>query len=105
MDYNFDCECGAELTAEVDCTYGGCEAKLYGPPENCYPAEGPEFDCSAVVCEAPLLNEEGDEIPGTRCGKVYDDLLNDRKHYDRILDQFAQHSRDMAEDGPEFEYD
>lgn len=33
-----------EVSIELDCTYAGCPAKLSGPPEDCYPAEGPEFE-------------------------------------------------------------
>ncbi len=33
-----------EVSVTVTCTYPGCAAQLYGPPENCYPAEGPEFE-------------------------------------------------------------
>ena len=33
-----------EVSVTVTCTYPGCTAQLYGPPENCYPAEGPEFE-------------------------------------------------------------
>ncbi len=33
-----------EVSVTVTCTSPGRAAQLYGPPENCYPAEGPEFE-------------------------------------------------------------
>jgi hypothetical protein len=32
------------VLAHVKITHWGCEAKLYGPPENCYEAEDPEYE-------------------------------------------------------------
>ena len=33
-----------EVLVVLACTALGTDAQLYGPPENCYPAEAPEFD-------------------------------------------------------------
>ena len=33
-----------ELEICLKQTYAGCSAKLSGPPEECYPAEGPEWE-------------------------------------------------------------
>ncbi len=33
-----------EVSVTVTCTSPYVPAQLYGPPENCYPAEGPEFE-------------------------------------------------------------
>jgi len=33
-----------EVSVTVTCTSPYRRAKVYGPPENCYPAEGPEFE-------------------------------------------------------------
>ncbi len=38
-----------EVSVTVACTYPGCAAQFYGPPENCYPAEGPEFEFISFV--------------------------------------------------------
>ena len=39
---NYTCsECGADLVIKIGAFY---EGKLYGPPENCYPAEWDGFD-------------------------------------------------------------
>ena len=42
---------GFEFVADVDwtLTYRGCPAKLYGPPENCYPAEDPEWEINSII--------------------------------------------------------
>lgn len=47
---SYECECGCEYDVDV---YEGCPAQLYGPPENCYPAEPPEVDgeCPECGCE------------------------------------------------------
>ena len=42
---------GEDFIAEIDytVTHRGCAAQTYGPPENCYPAEGPEWDVDSIV--------------------------------------------------------
>lgn len=37
-----------ELRIYLKMTYEGCAAKIGGPPENCWPAEDPEFDFDDV---------------------------------------------------------
>ena len=44
LDYDQELEVSWEVSIELECTYAGCSAKLSGPPEDCYPAEGPEFE-------------------------------------------------------------
>ena len=46
----------------------GREARVSGPPENCYPAEGPEFD--ETVCP-----ECGAEIPEETLQRALDDAI------------------------------
>lgn len=29
-------------------TYEGCKARTYGPPEDCYPAEDPEYEIEGI---------------------------------------------------------
>jgi hypothetical protein len=36
---------------EVEVTYLGLPAKTYGPPENCYPEEPPEYEVRSIVFE------------------------------------------------------
>ena len=48
-------DCETEITVEF-AIRGGCEAQVYGPAENCYPAEAPEIQI--VACW--LLAEEND---------------------------------------------
>lgn len=38
----------AELRVEFTVTSWGCPAQLYGPPENCWPAEDPEFEIDEI---------------------------------------------------------
>lgn len=45
-----------EISIELDCTNPGCPAQLYGPPENCYPAEGPEFELDRVTVFVGKIN-------------------------------------------------
>jgi len=42
---------GEDFLAEIDITVTswGCEARIYGPPEDCYPAEPPEWDVESIV--------------------------------------------------------
>ena len=49
---SYECSCGCEYDVEV--TFGR-PAQLYGPPENCYPAEPDE-----VEGECPACGEEPD---------------------------------------------
>ncbi len=38
-----------EVSVEMDCTFPGDPGQITGPPENCYQAEGPEFEWSEVT--------------------------------------------------------
>ena len=42
---------GFEWVVEIDyrVTSYGCPAQTYGPPENCYPAEGPEWEIESIT--------------------------------------------------------
>lgn len=40
-----------EVRIEYAVTYWGCEARISGPPEGCYPAEAPEFEIKAIWIE------------------------------------------------------
>lgn len=44
-----------EFNIVVTCTSTGCEAQLYGPPENCYPSEAPEFELDTIH----VIDEQG----------------------------------------------
>lgn len=49
-------EVGFILT--LNCVTPGTPAQLYGPAENCYPAEGAEFELDSIH----LIDEEGNHI-------------------------------------------
>jgi hypothetical protein len=43
------------LTVEYRVTYRGRPARLYGPPEDCYEAEPPEYEIDRIlVCGVPI---------------------------------------------------
>lgn len=65
---NEDCEHEFQI-----CATGGCEARLSGPPEDCYPAESPDI--------------EPTECP--KCGTEVD--------IDKVLDKVAEAKRDAYE--------
>ena len=41
-----------EVSITVNCTAPAQPAQLYGPPEDCYPAEGPEFELTDLCVVA-----------------------------------------------------
>jgi hypothetical protein len=45
---------------EYRVTSWGCDAQTYGPPENCYPAESPEWEINRIRIyrDVPLTAEE-----------------------------------------------
>lgn len=44
---------GFDFVADVDYRVlsWGCDAQTYGPPENCYPAEPPEWEIEAITLQ------------------------------------------------------
>jgi hypothetical protein len=53
---------GFDFLAEIEyrITHWGCPAKTYGPPENCYPAEAPEWEVESI---AIWLDIPGEDYP------------------------------------------
>ena len=51
--------CEFDAAVDIKVTSYGCPAQTYGPPENCYPAEGPEWEVEAVYIDVPEKNSEG----------------------------------------------
>lgn len=52
---------GFDFIADVDyrVTSYGCPAQTYGPPESCYPEEGPEWEIESIVLSRDIpLNAE-----------------------------------------------
>lgn len=58
---------GFDFIAEVEfrVTYWGCKAQTYGPPENCYPAEGPEWEVDAIYLRDDRVGRIGPEFEAT----------------------------------------
>lgn len=54
MGFDFLCEVDYRVTSY------GCDAQTYGPPENCYPAEPPEWEINSIelYLYVPLTAEE-----------------------------------------------
>ena len=48
----------AEFQLTLNCVTLGCPAQLYGPPENCSPAEAAEFELDSVH----VLDDEGKPV-------------------------------------------
>jgi hypothetical protein len=53
---------GFDFLAEIEyrVTHWGCPAKTYGPPENCYPEESPEWEVESI---AIWLDIPGEDYP------------------------------------------
>ena len=51
--------CEFEAAVDIKVLSYGCPAQTYGPPENCYPAEGPEWEVEGTYVDAEERNEEG----------------------------------------------
>jgi hypothetical protein len=67
---------GFDFLAEIEyrVTYWGCPAKTYGPPENCYPAEAPEWEVESI---AIWLDIPGEDYPmHETTGKLLEHLSN-----------------------------
>ncbi len=63
MGFDFLC------VAEVSITYEGCPARTYGPPEDCYPAEDPEWQVLSITLERDEAGWFGPTFEAT--GKLF----------------------------------
>ena len=85
-----------EVSVEMDCTYPGDPGKLSGPPEDCYPPEGPEFEWDEVQV---FVGEH--TIMKTKSAKALQALLGDAVS-DHVLDEAADDAVENWEpEGPE----
>jgi hypothetical protein len=94
---------GFDFIAEVDyrVTSWGCEAQTYGPAENCYPAEPPEFEIDRIWLyrDVPLTAEEHRRrIIKTpvfvATGALFDCLANIDKINDAIGEEIGERGRE-----------
>ena len=51
--------CEFEAAVDIKVTSYGCPAQTYGPPEGCYPGEGPEWEVEATYVEGQERDEKG----------------------------------------------
>ena len=51
--------CEFEAAVDIKVTSYGCPAQTYGPPEDCYPGEGPEWEVESVYVDAQEWKKEG----------------------------------------------
>ena len=54
--------CEFEAAVDITVTSYGCPAQTYGPAENCYPAEGPEWEAGATYVDAGERDKEGKPV-------------------------------------------
>ena len=52
--------CEFEAAVDIEVTSYGCPAQTCGPPESCYPAEGPEWEVEGIYIDVVQRNEEGE---------------------------------------------
>lgn len=88
---------GEDFVADVDyrVTYWGCAAKLYGPPENCWPAEAPEWEVESIVLMWDRPGGLGAEFEAT--GALFDHLAS----LDAITDSICE---EVSDGPPEPDY-
>ncbi len=67
---------GFDFIACIDfhITSWGCDARTYGPPEDCYPAEGPEYEIDAIMLREDFPGALGPAWEAT--GAMFDVLAN-----------------------------
>ncbi len=86
---------GFEFVADIDWTLTspGCPAKLYGPPENCYPAEAPEWEINSITLH---LDYGGNNLgPGFEAtGALFEHLAESRQIDDGIIEYLDQYGTD-----------
>ena len=63
-------------TVEINVTSWGCEAKTYGPLENCYPAEDPEFEVEEIILQHDEPGALGAEWVIEPRSKLFEVLCN-----------------------------
>jgi hypothetical protein len=69
-------EVDVAIEVDYECTDPGTPGRTYGPPEDCYPAEGPEIEfgplCAVTLPGGYVLDVDTDELPKD----IYDRLRN-----------------------------
>lgn len=86
---------GFDFIAEIDwsLTYAGCPARTYGLPENCYPAEDPEWEIHSIT----LYRDDGGHEYGPAfeaTGALFITLANSRDLDEAILNYIHDYISD-----------
>lgn len=84
--------CGAETEVDAEISYSftpGHPAKLYGPPEDCYPAEGPEVEVDEVTV---IIDGKRHALPDWQVRLIERDML----------DELAEDATDSDADAREY---
>lgn len=86
----------ALLTAEVTITDFGSPARTYGPPELCFPAEGPEYEIDSLT-----LQIDTDQLgaPHQATEALLETLCSGPSLHESILSAIGSY------EPPEYEYD
>jgi hypothetical protein len=103
---------GEDFVVEIDyrITSRGYPAKTCGPPEDCYPAEGPEYDIESITLQREIF-VESPVTPGFvhwALGPAWEISDKDRQfellvnHFD---EQIWQHAADNAADDRDYDED
>lgn len=99
---------GADFVAEVDwtLTYEGHPGQTYGPPENCFPPEDPEWDINSITLHECRYeqNAQGRVYreylgpPFEATGKLFTCLASSRTIDEAILEYLSNNSGDYYDD-------
>jgi hypothetical protein len=80
---------GFDFLAEIEyrVTHWGCPAKTYGPPENCYPAEAPEWEVESIAIALDFPHQ--DYIWHTTTGALFTTLAD---HFAPAIEAAIDHA-------------
>jgi len=85
---------GFDFIADIDwtLTYPGCPARTYGPPEDCYPAEDPEWEINSITLHRDTYGDLGPGFEAT--GELFYLLTKSRRIDEAILEHIWEYGED-----------